>query len=161
MNNMHPNEHLVEQYVRIKKKWFTITNIKLSRNREIDILALDAKGNCYHIEVDIHKTGQWGPEGSSHYTVKEYKEKKFNKDITDFIKKTYGVSVVNNIWVCFGIPPSKKQLALSEGNKHGIMIWEFKEKVAELWEEIGTAHYGDDIIQALSIIKKAMPSKKG
>ena len=155
---MHPNEHLVEQYVRIKKKWFTITNIKLSRNREIDILALDTNGNCYHIEVDIHKTGlQWGPEGKDHYTVKGYKEKKFNEEITNFIKTEFGVSTVHNIWVCWAIHPSKKQLAFSEADKHGITIWEFKEKVIELWNEIGTAHYGDDIIQAVSIIKKAIP----
>jgi len=155
---IHPNEHLVEQYVRILKKWFTITNIKLKENREIDILALDTNGNCYHIEVEIHKTGlQWGPEGNAGYTVKEYKEKKFNEEITNFIKDEYGASIVNNIWVCWGIHPLKKQLALSEAEKYGIVIWEFKEKVIELWEKISTAHYGDDIIQALSIIKEAMP----
>jgi hypothetical protein len=56
---MHPNEHLVEQYVRIVKKWFTVTNIGFDTNREIDILAIDAKGNAYHIEVDIHKGGAY------------------------------------------------------------------------------------------------------
>ncbi len=54
---MHPNEHLVEQYVRIVKKWFTMTNIKFGNNREIDILAMDVLGNAYQIEVDIHKAG--------------------------------------------------------------------------------------------------------
>jgi hypothetical protein len=60
--------------------------------------------------------------------------------------------------VCWGIHPLKKQLVSSEAEKYGIMIWEFKEKVVELWKKVGTAHYGDDIIQALSIIKEAMPS---
>jgi hypothetical protein len=158
---MHPNEHLIEQYVRIVKKWFTVTNLKLPGNKEIDILALDSTGVCYHIEVEIHKTGlQWGPEGSDGYSVKEYKEKKFSKGITDFIKKEYGVEKVKDIWVCWGVHPKKKEIAYSEANLREIEIWEFKDKVNELWERIGSAHYGDDIIQSLSIIKEAISSNK-
>lgn len=158
---MYPTEHLVEQYIRQVKQWFTITNIIASNNKEIDILALDTKGNCYHIEVAIHKGGlQWGPEGSDGDTVNDYKEQKFNEKITNFIKETYGVSQVKNIWVCWGIQESKKLLAKSEGEKYGIEIWEFKKIVAELWEKIGTANYGDDVLQALSIIKAAIPLDK-
>jgi len=158
---MYPTEHLVEQYIHYIKRWFTITNIVAKNNKEIDILALDTNGNCYHIEVSVHKGGlQWGPEGNDGDKVKNYKEAKFNDEITNFIKERYGVTKVNNIWVCWGIHPKKEKLALSEGEKYGIEIWQLKNIVRDLWKEIGTANYGDDIIQALSIVKEAIFSKK-
>jgi len=154
---MHPNEHLVEQYVRIIKKWFTITNIKFGNNREIDILCLDAKGNAYHIEVDIHKGGlQWGPEGNDGYSVKEFKNKKFDHKTKRFIRDKYGIRKTHDIWVCWGIHPNVKRRALNKAKIHNIEIWEFKEKVKEFMDAIETSHYGDDIIQSLSIIKSAL-----
>ncbi len=154
---MHPNEHLVEQYIRHVKKWFSITNIRFGTNREIDILALDTKGNAYHIEVDIHKGGlQWGPEGKDGYSVKEYKNKKFDAESKRFIKKEFGISKTYDIWVCWAMHPTTREHAIKEAKKHNIEIWEFKEKVKELWSAIGTSHYGDDIIQSLSLIKAAI-----
>ncbi len=154
---MHPNEHLVEQYVRMIRKWFTIANIRYTKNREIDILALNAKGNAYQIEVDIHKGGlQWGPEGNNGYSVKEYKAKKFNADTKRFIKEKFGILKTTDIWVCWGIHPKVKVYALKEAKKYKIEIWEFKDKVKELFDAVGTAHYGDDIIQSFSLIKAAI-----
>ena len=154
---MHPNEHLVEQYLRIIKKWFTITNIKFGTNREIDILALDAKGNAYHIEVEIYKEGlQWGPESNAGFSVKEYKNKKFDAETKRFIKDKYGIRKTHDIWVVWGIQPKVKERALKEAKKHNIEIWEFREKVKELMDAIGTPHYGGDIIQSLSLIKAAL-----
>lgn len=154
---MHPNEHLVEQYVRIIKNWFTITNIKFGTNREIDILAIDTSGKVYHIEVDIHKGGlQWGPCGNDYYSIKEYKNKKFDKETKNFIKEKFGITKTKDIWVCWGIHPKVKQRAMKEAKELRIEIWEFKDKVKELFEEIGTGHYGDDIIQSLSLIKAAI-----
>lgn len=154
---MHPNEHLVEQYVRLVKNWFTMTNLHYGINKEIDILALDTKGKAYHIEVDLHKGGlQWGPEGDNYLSVKEYKDKKFNPEAKKFIKKTFGINKTHDIWVCWGMQSKVKTYALKQAKKHKIEIWEFKEKVRELMDAVGTSHYGDDIIQALSLIKAAL-----
>lgn len=132
---MHQNERLVEQYIRLVKNWFTISNIGFGINREIDILAVDSKGKAYHIEVDIHKGGlQWGSEGKDWYSVKEYKQRKFDKEAKLFIKNKYGITKTQDIWVCWGIHP----------------------KVKELISAIGTSQYGDDIIQSLSIVKAAL-----
>ena len=157
---MHPNEHFVEQYVRFTKKWFTMTNIGFGTNRDIDILALDAKGKAYHIEVDIHKGGlQWGPEGNDYNSVKEYKSKKFDAEAKRFIKERYGIGKTSNIWVCWAIHPKVKERALREAKKHKVEIWEFRDKIKELMDSIGTAHYGDNIIQSLSLIKAAQNRK--
>lgn len=154
---MHPNEHLVEQYVRIVKKWFTVSNITFGNNREIDILAVDASGKAYQIEVDIHKGGlQWGPCGNDGYSVKEYKQKKFDKQTKDFIRQEFGIKKSKDIWVCWGIHPNVKERALREARKANVEIWEFKDKIKELFEVIGTGHYGDDIIQSFSLLKKAL-----
>jgi len=154
---VHPNEHLVEQYVRMVKKWFTITNVKYGTNREIDILAIDARGRAYHIEVDIHKGGlQWGPEGNDGYSVKEYKEKKFSLEAKRFIKKEYGITDSRNIWVCWGIHPKVRKYALKEARKNNVEIWEIKDMMKEFIDGVGTSHYGDVLIQSLSIIKAAL-----
>lgn len=154
---MHPNEHLVEQYVRIVKKWFTMTNITFGNNREIDILAIDVSGNAYQIEVDIHKAGfQFGPCGSGHYTVEQYKQKKFDKETKDFIRETFGVKKLTDIWVCWGIPPKRRESTLKKAAKAKIEIWEFKDMLKGFLDEIGTTHYGDDIIQSLSLVKAAL-----
>jgi hypothetical protein len=154
---MHQNEHLVEQYVRLVKNWFTISNIGFGVNREIDILAVDSKGKAYHIEVDIHKGGlQWGPEGNDGYSVKEYKQRKFDKESKLFIKNKYGITKTQDIWVCWGMHPKVKERALKEAKKYKVEIWELKDKVKELMSAIGTSHYGDDIIQSLSIVKAAL-----
>ena len=154
---MDPNEHLVEQYVRIVKKWFTMTNITLGKNHEIDILAMDVSGNVYQIEVDIHKGGlQWGPCGSDGYTVEQYKQRKFNKETKDFIRKTFGVKKTKDIWVCWGIHPKRREAALKKAKKAKIEIWEFKDKLKDLLDEIGTSHYSDDITQSLSLVKAAL-----
>jgi len=153
---MSPNDHLVEQYVRIVKKWFTITNIGYGINKDIDILALDSKGNAYHIEVDIHKGGlQWGPEGNDGYSVKGYKNYKFNAESKHFIKKEFGIIKTHDIWVCWGVHPKVRKRAFIKAKKYKIEIWEFKKIAKELLEAIGTSRYGDDIIQSLSLIKAA------
>jgi hypothetical protein len=153
---MDPNEHLVEQYVRIVKKWFTMTNITLGKNHEIDILAIDVSGNAYQIEVDIHKGGlQWGPCGSDGYTIEQYKQRKFNKETKDFIRKTFKVKKSIDIWVCWGIDPKRRESTLKKAAKAKIEIWEFKDRIKELLDEIGTKHYSDDITQSLSLVKAA------
>src|SRR3989338_1725392 len=92
---------------RIIKKWFTMTNIKFGNNREIDILAVDASGKGYQIEVDIHKGGlQWGPCGNDGYSVQEYKKKKFDKKTKNFIRQEFGIKESKDIWVCWGIHPN-------------------------------------------------------
>jgi len=157
---MSPNEHLIEQYVRIVKKWFTITNIGYGINKDIDILALDKNRKAYHIEVDIHKGGlQWGPESPGHWSVKGYKEKKFNAESKHFIKKEFGISKTHDIWVCWGVHPKVRKRAFIKAKKYNLEIWEFKKILKELWEAIGTPHYGNDIIQSLSLLKAAREIK--
>jgi len=153
---MDPNEHLVEQYVRIVKKCFTMTNIKFGNNREIDILAIDASGKAYQIEIDIHKGGlQWGPCGSDGYTPEQYKQKKFNKKTKDFIREEFGLRKTEDIWVCWGIHPKRRESALKKAKKANIKIWECGDILKELLDKIEQTRYYDDITQSLSLVKAA------
>ena len=105
----------------------------------------------YQIEVDIHKGGlQWGPCGNDGWTVEQYKQKKFDQKTKDFIRKTFGVKKSKDVWVCWGIHPKVRKSALQAAARAEIEIWEFKDKIREFLEAIGTGHYGDDIIKTLS-----------
>jgi hypothetical protein len=105
---------------------------------------------------DPNKGGlQWGPCGNDGYTVKQYKEKKFDKAAKDFIKERYGLTKTKNIWVCWGIHPRAKEQTAKEAKKLDIEIWELKDKIEELVNAVGSGYYEDDIMQALSLIKAA------
>lgn len=63
---------------------------------------------------------------------------------------------LTNIWVCWGIDPKRREATLKKAAKAKIEIWEFKDMLKGLLDEIGTTHYGDDIIQSLSLVKAAL-----
>src|SRR4030065_2426889 len=51
---VEPEVHIVERYMQLVKKCFTMTNIMLEGGKEIDLLALNpASGEKYHIEVRV------------------------------------------------------------------------------------------------------------
>ncbi len=150
---MNATEHLVEQYVRHVLNWFTITNIKFG-NREIDILAIDTKGKAYQIEVDMHKGGlQWGPGGNDGYTVRQYKQKKFDAKTKDFIRKKFGLRKTKDIWVCWGIHPKCRRAVRKSAKESKVIIWEVKTMLKKFLDEVGTTKYEDDITQTLSVLK--------
>ena len=51
---MEPEVHIVERYMQLVKRCFTMTNIMLQGGKEIDLLAFDPRsGDKYHIEVRV------------------------------------------------------------------------------------------------------------
>jgi hypothetical protein len=53
-SRMETTEKIVEAYVRHVKRWMTISNIKCSRQYEIDLIAIDpVKLERYHIESGV------------------------------------------------------------------------------------------------------------
>jgi len=52
---MEPEEHIIEKYFQLNRKCFTMTNIRLKSNKEIDLLAVNLKtGDKYHVESKCH-----------------------------------------------------------------------------------------------------------
>jgi hypothetical protein len=52
--SLEPEVHIVERYMQLVKRCFTMTNIMLKGGKEIDLLAVDLiSGAKYHIEVRV------------------------------------------------------------------------------------------------------------
>jgi hypothetical protein len=52
--SLEPEVHIVERYMQLVKKCFTMTNVMLEGGKEIDLLAVDpVSGENYHIEVRV------------------------------------------------------------------------------------------------------------
>jgi hypothetical protein len=51
---LEPEVHIVERYMQLVKKCFTMTNVMLEGGKEIDILAVNPiSGEKFHIEVRV------------------------------------------------------------------------------------------------------------
>ena len=51
---MEPEVHIVERYMQLIKRCFTMTNVMLKGGKEIDLLAIDPRSSDrYHIEVRV------------------------------------------------------------------------------------------------------------
>src|SRR3990170_4990412 len=52
--NLEPEVHIVERYMQLVKRCFTMTNIMLEGGKEIDLLAVNpVSGEKFHIEVRV------------------------------------------------------------------------------------------------------------
>jgi len=52
--SLEPEVHIVDRYMQLAKKCFTMTNIMLEGGKEIDLLASNPiTGEKYHIEVRV------------------------------------------------------------------------------------------------------------
>jgi len=55
---LEPEVHLIEKYFQAVKKCLTMTNIRLKKNKEIDLLAINPRtGEKYHVESRVTLTG--------------------------------------------------------------------------------------------------------
>ena len=169
---METTEHIVESYVRFVKKWFTISNIKAKGGKEIDLLAIDKDGNRYHIESGVTHLKSWGliskPSKDDFITVKkktkEVTQWRRRNSVDFFRKEKFGNSKVLEKLREFGFSGNKyKKIIVTWGvaepdvheyaKKHGIEVWELKNKLKELIDEIGLTYYSDDILRTLQLVK--------
>ncbi len=166
-------EHIAESYIRHCLHWFTNTNIKARNNKEIDILAVDKKGNKYWIECGVSHDKAWKLkaeaqerdfqkiERKSGYkkawrnrnSVDYFIEHKFENEYLKEKIKEFGFKDgnYNKIIVCWAIQNSKVK---DYAKNKGVKVWELKEKIKELMKELGETYYGDDILRTLQLVGK-------
>jgi len=101
---MEPEVHLIEKYFQSVKKCLTMTNIRLKRNKEIDLIAVDPRnGEKFHVESRVTLTGftllkkdtyakKGMSKGKPHRRGLDFfdKEKFGHKIVVDALKKIFG-----------------------------------------------------------------------
>ncbi|MBA7601028.1 hypothetical protein ES703_08092 [subsurface metagenome] len=178
---MNAAEHIVEAYYRLKKKCFTVTDIKVEHgnNRQIDLLAFDkASGECFHVETSVTHRLNWRPSLEKIEKIIGYKffgipkpnskDAENGKDYYQNICKTYEL---------FGIKPKevkrviciwarkeseekveewlRSQEKKRDVSKDSISILLFRDDVLrELQNCIGTPHYEDEALRILSLLEQ-------
>jgi hypothetical protein len=167
-------EKIVEAYVRYRKGWFTLPNIKCTGQFEIDLLAIDPLGRSpgrYHIESGVSISGAFSKltaktfsadklkmrvEGpSQRRTLGFFAERKFNpapvvEKLAElgFKPGNYGKIVVS--WGWDRDVPSQAKAA-------GIELWDFRQILRDIAErsESKTNYFTDDTMRTLQLMAKA------
>lgn len=173
---MEASEHIVESFVRFVKGWFTITNIKGSQNKEIDILAVEPNSNNrYHIEVSVHITGQFQYLHTSYYKDKDksgwkrhinffYERFKDNR-VKDKLKE-YGFTDTNHTKIIVTWDISDTEGILEKNQDKHIPCWKVKNKNILIWKmpdilkyftekTMDTKYQTDDILRTIQLINLA------
>lgn len=152
---MEASESIVESYLRAVKNCFTIANIKLKQNKEIDLLAIDPEGQKYHIECSVKTTPAFSgiharSESESKHKAKWrmsllfFESKKFNHPIVKDAIREYGFEddAYKKVIVASRVMDDVLEIAAEKG----IEIWLFNSIIDGLMEAADREQYlsGDE-----------------
>ena len=160
---MEPEVHIVERYMQLVKRCFTMTNIMLEGGKEIDLLAVNPiSGEKYHIEVRV-AIGKGFRLRLIDTQTKNGRKHRRGMDTLDAIKFSHP-TVVNAIKEIFGNSEYKKVLVVwdVEGESvieqtkklYSIEIWKISDIMTELIREVKTKAYRDDVLRTLQLIHR-------
>jgi hypothetical protein len=161
---VEPEVHIVERYLQLVKKCFTMTNIMLSGGKEIDLLAFNPKtGERFHIEVRVC-IGRGFRIRLQDTQTKDGRKHKRGLDTLNQIKFS-PPAVVNGCCDIFGCDEYKRVLVVWDVQEpnvieqakelYGIEVWRISDIINELIHEVGTKAYCDDILRLTQLISAA------
>ena len=160
---MEPEVHIVDRYMQLVKKCFTMTNIMLEGGKEIDLLAFDPiSKEKYHIEVRV-ATGKGFRLRLIDTQTKKGRKHRRGLDTLNEIKFAHS-TVVNAVKEIFGGGEYKKVLVVwnVEDSKvigqaksiHNIDVWKMADLMNQLMREVKTKPYRNDVLRTIQLISK-------
>ena len=160
---MEPEVHIVERYMQLVKKCFTMTNIMLRGGKEVDLLVYNPRTNeKYHIEVRV-TIGRGFRLRLIDTQTKNGRKHKRGLDTLNEIKFVHPI-VANKVTEIFGGSEYKKVLVvwdvqdsevIDQAQKHyNIEVWKISNIINEMIEKIGTKSYRDDVLRTVQLISK-------
>ena len=146
-NKLELEVHIVDRYMQLVKKCFTMTNIMLKGGKEIDLLAINPKTNKkYHIEVRV-ATGRGFKLRLIDTQTKTGRKHRRGLDTLNQIKFTHP-TMVNAIKQIFGTNKYQKVLVVWEVENniviekakelYNIEIWKMPNIMRELAQKVNT-----------------------
>ena len=158
---MEPEVHIVDRYMQLVKKFFTMTNIMLEGGKEIDLLAFDPiTKERYHIEVRV-ATGRGFRLRLIDTQTKRGRKHRRGLDTLNDIKFAHP-TVVSAVKEIFGSRDYKKVLVVWEvedesvieraKSRYDIEIWRISDVLSELIREVKTKAYRDDVLRTVQLI---------
>jgi hypothetical protein len=160
---VEPEVHIVERYMQLVKKCFTMTNIMLEGGKEIDLLAVNPiSEERFHIEVRV-AIGKGFRLRLIDTQTKDGRKHKRGMDTLNEIKFSHP-TVVNAITEIFGASKYKKVLVVWEVQDQNVIeqaksiyeveIWRVSDLLSELIREVKTKAFRDDILRTVQLISE-------
>ena len=175
---METTEKIVEAYCRYIKGWFTIPNIKCEKQKEIDLLAVEAnkrKINKYHIEVSVSISGSFSPLTNKEFDVEllknRTKQAEQRRTIGFYIKNKFNHEKVlsklkdyefnkdyKKVIVTWGWKEDVKKIAIKEK----IILWDFRDIIDAIANSMknNKKYFTDDTLRTLQLYVRAIKDSK-
>ena len=143
-----------------KRGYFTVNNIKTTNNKDVGILALKLNGQdaeeINHIEVICSIIGNVGETSDIEETVAGIVRDRFeNKGIRNAVRectKDFRAPASRFI-VLGGLPKSRKKEIIKRFKEHYVEVIEFENVLREVFRDLDTQYYKNDILRTLQLIK--------
>jgi hypothetical protein len=160
---LEPEVHIVDRYMQLAKKCFTMTNIMLEGGKEIDLLASNPiTGEKYHIEVRV-ATGRGfrlrlvdtqTRSGRKHRRgLDTLNEIKFaHPTVVSAVKEIFGGGEYKKVLVAWDVEDSK--VIEQAKNLYNIEIWKISDIISELMQEVKTKPYRNDVLRTIQLISR-------
>ena len=146
-----------------KKGLFTINNIKTSSNRDAGILALKFDKNIvnevFHIEVSCSITNNISETANLDKSIAKIVDEKFDDvKITETINKhinqfSVQQNKIKKIMIIGATPKSRKIEIIRAFNQKEVEVIEFEDILYDVFEQLDTQYYKNDIIRTLQLTK--------
>jgi hypothetical protein len=159
--SLEPEVHIVDRYLQLVKKCFTMTNVMLEGGKEIDLLAVNPiSGTKYHIEVRVAigkgfrlrlidtqtKNGRKHRRGMD--TLNEIKFS--HPTVVKAVTEIFGGSEYGKVLVVWDV--EEKSVIEKAKSLYGIEVWKVSDLMSELIREVKTKPYRDDVLRTIQLI---------
>jgi hypothetical protein len=166
---LEPEVHIVDRYMQLVRKCFTMTNIMLEGGKEIDLLASNPiTGEKYHIEVRV-ATGRGFRLRLIDTQTKSGRKHRRGLDTLNEIKFAHP-TVVNAVREIFGGGAYRKVLVvwdvedsavIEQAKSHyDIEVWKISNVMSELVREVKSRPYRNDVLRTIQLISKRTNSAR-
>ena len=160
---MEPEVHIVDRYMQLVKKCFTMTNIMLEGGKEIDLLAFDPiTGEKYHIEVRVAigrgfrlrlvdtqtKNGRKHRRGLD--TLNEIKFS--HPTVVNAVKEIFGSGEYRKVLVVWDVEDSR--VIEQARSVYNIDVWKMADLMNQLMREVKTKPYRNDVLRTIQLISR-------
>ncbi|MBI2659491.1 hypothetical protein HYX05_05330, partial [Candidatus Woesearchaeota archaeon] len=146
-----------------KKGLFTINNIRASGNRDAGILALKFDKNVvndvFHIQVscsitnNISEAANLG-KSTAKIVDEKFEDKAVSGAISSSIRQfSIQKNNIKKIMVIGAMPKSRKIDIIKTFNEKGVEVIEFEDILYDVFEQLDTQYYKNDIIRTLQLMK--------
>jgi len=156
---LEPEVHIVDRYMQLVKKCFTMTNIMLEGGKEIDLLAVNPiSEEKYHIEVRvtiekgfrIRMVDTQTRSGRKHRRgIDTLNAIKF-KPVIKAVKEIFGSSEYKKVLVVWDVEDSS--VIEQAKSVYNIEIWKMADLMNQLMREVKTKPYRNDVLRTIQLI---------